>query len=587
MNHLQLTSRAPWETEIQAEVDLEYLGNHYNGLALSATQQLQSIHQQPNMNMAAKDTKPRLGKDEVDALECEFLTNRKPSTQTKRQFAQDMGVDLARVNNWFQNRRAKEKQEKKQIKYEEQQAQEELDSEQDLEQSPAYFYDANQYYINNDTLPTYPKQDYAASIHGSVYCPQFSDSSAPRIESLLQTLATAETLYSKTDQGGMASSQSCRDSQLVESEDIPEVGDNASSTLGMRNLSESLDDIATLAGQSKVSLDGGSLAIPLSHFPVGTHDKNMFTATGRTPDETIASDSSTDDPDESWELLPRCVYGGKEAQPQVKSQVLDPIRQALVERIMVQFIPGEPPEGVTPKQVSELRSRAKPYSKLSELERWNEIFRLLFPGANIPSPYWEPVQEQVSASPSSQVLMHYDDYIHRELPRLVRARVEEIVRREMQPIEETIFANLELLVRECQTQLSSSYREEQPIELNISSGAPLAMPLDMNESTKAAEEIDNLGYPSAEFFESVIQTLPVLEEEYVVDFSTSDLGHSDKIAPFNFQLDSEYVSISRCICKEECMCFTSTMYLDDSNVDAILPIFDRIHGDLEPNANSD
>lgn len=49
-------------------------------------------------------------------------------------------------------------------------------------------------------------------------------------------------------------------------------------------------------------------------------------------------------------------------------------------------VPGEPPEGVTPNQVSELRSRGKPYSKLSESERWNEIFRLLFPGANIPSP---------------------------------------------------------------------------------------------------------------------------------------------------------------------------------------------------------
>ena len=44
------------------------------------------------------ETKPRLGKEEVDILEREFKKNPKPTTQTKRQFADDMGVDLARIN---------------------------------------------------------------------------------------------------------------------------------------------------------------------------------------------------------------------------------------------------------------------------------------------------------------------------------------------------------------------------------------------------------------------------------------------------------------------------------------------------------
>ena len=49
------------------------------------------------------ETKPRLGKDEVDILEREFKKNPKPSTQTKRQFAEDMRVDLARINVRSQN----------------------------------------------------------------------------------------------------------------------------------------------------------------------------------------------------------------------------------------------------------------------------------------------------------------------------------------------------------------------------------------------------------------------------------------------------------------------------------------------------
>ncbi|KAH9212801.1 hypothetical protein DL95DRAFT_410862 [Leptodontidium sp. 2 PMI_412] len=593
MDHLQLTSRTPWETGIQLEVDLEFPRNDCNGHALSAAQQLLSRCQQPNMNMAANETKPRLGKDEVGLLEREFLKSPKPSTQTKRQFAEDMGVDLATVNNWFQNRRAKRKQEKKQIMYDEQQAQEVLNSGQDLEMSSPDIYEANQYYADNGTLSTTAKQENNIPPHEPVYCPQFSDPSTATMQSLFRTLTTAEILHSKIDQGADAQNQAMRDS------------------------SELLGDIATLTGQTKVSPNKVSHVVPLSHFPARTHDKNMSTTTSCTPDETTASDSSTTDPEESWELLPRCVDGGEEDQAQIKSQVLDPMRQALVERIMDEFrvlynhswtlreianhlqalrllilnvqeaemksrpmrmgiegtgskavdqpaswltrlsfhvhfgnmirksttftvignhkavpyckrcwkifdtnelkdqhttvpanqiceaVSGEPPEGVTPNQVSELRSRAKPYSKLSESERWNEIFRLLFPGANIPSP------------------------------------------------------------------------------------SPLATTLDVEESIKAAEEVERVGYPSADFSESVIQPSPVFEEGYVVDFFPSDLGHSDSIAPFNVQLDSAYVSIPQCSCKEECLCFTPTMYMEDSNIDVVEPILDGIPGDVEPPANPD
>jgi hypothetical protein len=44
------------------------------------------------------ETKPRLGNDEIEILDLEFKRNPKPTTQTKRQFAEDMGIDLARIN---------------------------------------------------------------------------------------------------------------------------------------------------------------------------------------------------------------------------------------------------------------------------------------------------------------------------------------------------------------------------------------------------------------------------------------------------------------------------------------------------------
>lgn len=80
---------------------------------------------------ASKQTepKPRLAKDEVELLEREFAKNPKPNSSTKRELAEQMGVEVPRINNWFQNRRAKEKQMRKTAEFEAQQARERAASE--------------------------------------------------------------------------------------------------------------------------------------------------------------------------------------------------------------------------------------------------------------------------------------------------------------------------------------------------------------------------------------------------------------------------------------------------------------------------
>jgi hypothetical protein len=77
---------------------------HYPDPQQSLRDYAAMAHRQPAPMMGMphppkpNETKPRLGKDEVDILEREFKKNPKPSTQTKRQFAEDMRVDLARIN---------------------------------------------------------------------------------------------------------------------------------------------------------------------------------------------------------------------------------------------------------------------------------------------------------------------------------------------------------------------------------------------------------------------------------------------------------------------------------------------------------
>lgn len=150
------------------------------------------------------ETKPRLGKDEVDILEREFKKNPKPTTQTKRQFAEDMRVDLARINNWFQNRRAKRKQEKKQEAYEAGQAQEAMGY---SEPSSPDFYNGNGYYSDNHLVLAQQSGSFALLNNGpppavASYNPQYPDPPSASRESLHRTLAVAQAASEHEDFNG-------------------------------------------------------------------------------------------------------------------------------------------------------------------------------------------------------------------------------------------------------------------------------------------------------------------------------------------------------------------------------------------------
>ncbi len=58
----------------------------------------------------------------------------------------------------------------------------------------------------------------------------------------------------------------------------------------------------------------------------------------------------------------------------------------------------------------------------------------------------------------STELEEYEEYCRRELPRIVRATVEEIVNRETQPMEDRLINQIESIIRNAQNQVYASYR---------------------------------------------------------------------------------------------------------------------------------
>lgn len=55
-------------------------------------------HHMMHHGARATESKPRLAKEEVDKLEAEFRRNHKPNSILKKKLAEEMRVDIARIN---------------------------------------------------------------------------------------------------------------------------------------------------------------------------------------------------------------------------------------------------------------------------------------------------------------------------------------------------------------------------------------------------------------------------------------------------------------------------------------------------------
>lgn len=157
---------------------------------------------------------------------------------------------------------------------------------------------------------------------------------------------------------------------------------------------------------------------------------------------------------------------------------LFPSQNVLSEHILA--LQGCPPnrvnlvEGLTADIEKKLRSRKKSHPSQTEAERWIEIYQILFPTSTPPSPFFEPVEETIDQVSDSAKLAELEAYTQRELPKLFWAALEEVVAKEMQPVEERLRSQLLSMIRDCQDRVFSTYQSmvSSTIEtLNLDSSA--------------------------------------------------------------------------------------------------------------------
>lgn len=71
---------------------------------------------------------------------------------------------------------------------------------------------------------------------------------------------------------------------------------------------------------------------------------------------------------------------------------------------------------------------------------------------------FEPVEETVDQISDSARLADFEAYTQRELPKLFWAALEEVVAKEMEPVEERLRAQLMTMIRDCQERVLSTYQ---------------------------------------------------------------------------------------------------------------------------------
>ncbi|KXX76479.1 hypothetical protein MMYC01_206845 [Madurella mycetomatis] len=180
----------------------------------------------------------------------------------------------------------------------------------------------------------------------------------------------------------------------------------------------------------------------------------------------------------------------------------------------------ETPDGFSKEQERILRRKRKLAG--SEESKWREMYKVLFPDddeADVPSPYNESGDGMTWEAQRTQEFDNYERYLRRELPRVVRQRLEIAASEFSGPLENQLRGQLIDVVRDSQSQLFRLYRSTYPATANPGT-ASSQLPLEFRGEPAVADPTvhDMNGGGAADpvdFDFSAFFPQPLIDEHYV------------------------------------------------------------------------
>ncbi|KAM0798476.1 hypothetical protein BDR22DRAFT_374189 [Usnea florida] len=189
---------------------------------------------------------------------------------------------------------------------------------------------------------------------------------------------------------------------------------------------------------------------------------------------------------------------------------------------------------------------------------WEDIYEILFPGAPIPSPYYEaqtPAPDTFeSSSPGSRELRDFELYSRTTLPLLVEANLRAIVEAHVAPIEERVRAMVVDIVRTCQSTVARNFQLTIAPTLSIHDRTPSSFQTSFsNENTahKHEEPVHGSAYGSAGDSLNFFQEPSPINAEASASLPTPMYDNDNSINRQTQSQDSGYGTLTEpcsCIC---------------------------------------
>lgn len=131
-------------------------------------------------------------------------------------------------------------------------------------------------------------------------------------------------------------------------------------------------------------------------------------------------------------------------------------------------------EGFDEEQEKKLKKRSQ--SGLTENEKWIEVYKILFPTddhSRIPSPFYEyqlSIPSESLPSPTSDTIARFEDLCQRELPGIMRSKLELIIDEELRTTSERIKSRVPEIVRSSQEEFLQRFQRHEPASSNVAEG---------------------------------------------------------------------------------------------------------------------
>ncbi|KAK4162988.1 hypothetical protein QBC43DRAFT_69153 [Cladorrhinum sp. PSN259] len=159
-------------------------------------------------------------------------------------------------------------------------------------------------------------------------------------------------------------------------------------------------------------------------------------------------------------------------------------------------------DAITDSQEKQLRTRAKAGS--SEEDKWREMYRVIFPKAPVPSPYYDTASDSSgsdssSASQKSRFLNAEDckEYLRTELPRIVRIEITQVVNQMFEDFQEKVNQRAAEIMQTVQTRIIRTFQFQEDQAAASAASPPLTVcqslssppPAEMSKVDQLLEEL--------------------------------------------------------------------------------------------------